>query len=358
MKDSSPAGARDEAVPLIDLRAWAAGDADQRSTIAIAVDEACRNSGFFQVVGHGVPERLIHDALAAADEFFGLPLSAKRQSAPTEDHVNRGFLALGSEALSYSIGVDAPADVREAFVVGHDGAPPPGHEADPYHVFASNLWPTAPTGLRPALTAYFAAVAELAGTLLDVYAAALRLPPAYFRDFNDHPTQTLRVNYYERLAAGEEMAAGQQRLGAHTDYGITTVLYADRVPGLERLDDAGNWMPVLPEPGAFVINLGDLLAQWTNDRWRSTIHRVVPSPDTGRRRSLAFFLDGDYDAVVSCLPSCHDAANPPRYADTTAGAHLAEKLRGTRTHTPATTVDTVGDRIVALRRNERRSDDS
>lgn len=344
-------------VPMIDLRAWATGTPDQRGAIATAVDDACRSTGFFQVVGHGVPQQLIDDALQVADEFFGLPFSAKQQTAPVADHVNRGFLAVGSEALSYSVGVDAPADVREAFVLGPDGPPPAGHEADPYHVFAPNLWPAQPTGLRPALAAYFAAVAELATTLLDIYAVALQLAPGYFRAFNDHPTQTLRINYYECLVDGAELAPGQQRLGAHTDYGITTVLHADRVPGLERLDDAGRWVPVLPGPGAFVINLGDLLAQWTNDRWRSTIHRVVPSPAAGRRRSLAFFLDGDYDAVVSCLPSCHDTGNPPHYSDVTAGAHLAEKLRGARTHTPAAAVDTVGDRIGALRDTERRADD-
>ncbi|MCU1504490.1 MAG: putative Oxidoreductase, 2OG-Fe(II) oxygenase family [Ilumatobacteraceae bacterium] len=345
---SEPASA---IVPVIDLQPWWSGDAAARRGIAAAIDQACRTSGFFQVVGHGIEPVLVAEVLDAVDEFFHLSDGEKREVQPDADHINRGFLPIGSEALSYTVGVGTPADLREAFVLGPDVVPDDEvHRADPYHVFAANLWPARPPAMRPALVAYFDAVSLLASTLIDVYALALDLPDRWFQDFNRHTTETLRVNYYERLADDAPAADGQQRLGAHTDYGITTVLYADRVPGLQLLGADGAWSDVLAEPGAFIVNLGDLLAQWTNDRWRSTVHRVLQLGAHGtRRRSLAFFLDGDYDAVVECLPTCVDDEHPPRYPPTTAGEHLAEKLRGARTLSAVATIDTVGDRITAVR---------
>ena len=250
----------------------------------------------------------------------------------------------------------APQFVRvtrsiQFFVMGPDDVPDDDvHRADPYRVFEPNLWPAAPHTLRSTMRDYFAEIAALAHTLVDIYAIALGLPDDYFRPSLDHSTETLRVNYYERLAPGQAMLDGQQRLGAHTDYGITTVLYADRVPGLQRLGLDGAWHDVLAEPGAFIVNLGDLLAQWTNDRWRSTVHRVVSLGEQGaRRRSIAFFLDGNYDATVTCLPTCCDDSRPAKYPPTTAGEHLVEKLRGARTLTKANTTDTVGERMHALR---------
>ncbi len=253
-------------VPVIDISRWSTGSDDDRRTIAAAVHAACRTVGFFQIVGHGFPADVLERALADVDEFFALPLADKMRSAPPSDDVNRGFLPLGSEALSYTAGVDAPVDLREAFVVGPDVVPDDDvHRGNPYGVFTPNIWPDQPAGLRPAMTAYFDAVTVVARTLVDIYAIALGLPEGWFRSATDHSTETLRVNYYERLGATATVSDGQQRLGAHTDYGITTVLYADSEPGLQLLGSDGRWHDVIAEPGAFVINLGDLLAQWTND---------------------------------------------------------------------------------------------
>ena len=145
-------------------------------------------------------------------------------------------------------------------------------------------------------------------------------------------------------------------MGAHTDYGIVTVLYGDRVPGLEIVGPDGEWTPVVPEQGLFLINLGDLLAQWTNDRWRSTVHRVVPPEGDGpaRRRSAAFFHDGNYDAWVSCLPTCLAEGEAPRYPAVRAGEHLTAKLLSARTRSSAPRDgihDTVGDRLETVTRS-------
>ncbi len=161
----------------------------------------------------------------------------------------------------------------------------------------------------------------------------------------------MRVNNYERRPGDPDPLEGQMRMGAHTDYGIVTVLYADAVPGLQILAPDGSWQDVVPAPGALLVNLGDLTAQWTNDRWRSTLHRVRPAapdaPDGRHRRSVALFLDGNYDAVIECLPTCRRDGEPTRYPPVTAGEHLIAKVLGPRTLSASAATDTTGDRLRA-----------
>ena len=165
-------------------------------------------------------------------------------------------------------------------------------------------------------------------------AVALGLDEWFFTRFQDHSLDVLRMNNYEPPAQTTVIEPGQAGMGAHTDYGIVTVLWADPILGLQILDTEGAWHDVVPAPGALLVNLGDLLARWTNDRWISTLHRVLPPTDaTGtlvRRRSAAFFHDGNADAVISCLPGCATAENPARYESVTVADHLAAKLGGSR----------------------------
>jgi isopenicillin N synthase-like dioxygenase len=247
---------------------------------------------------------------------------------------------------------DAPPDLFEAFNIGPDHRPEgdPVPEADAARIFAPNVWPQRPPGFRAALLAYFEAMQDLAHRLTTLFALALGLDADFFEDKTDHSTDTLRVNHYERSVAEPAPLAAQLRMGAHTDYGIVTVLYADAVPGLQIVGPEGNWHDVLPPDGTFLVNLGDLLAQWTNDRWRSTLHRVVPpDPSTSgaaRRRSAAFFHDGNYNALIECLPTCQSADNPPRYPPVLAGEHLMAKLLGPRTLTASDATSTAGNRPV------------
>jgi len=139
------------------------------------------------------------------------------------------------------------------------------------------------------------------------------------------------------------------RMGAHTDYGSITILLADRVPGLQ-LRRGGEWHDVLPPADGFLVNIGDLLAEWTNDRWHSTLHRVVPPPGVAdgvddepvRRRSIAWFQQPNWDAVIECLPACHDESNPPRYRPVTSGEHLMAKLMGPRLLRPSVATPVAG----------------
>jgi len=287
--------------------------------------------------------------LAATDEFFALPLEVKLAYRSPGPHINRGYAAKGTEGLTYSLGVTGrPADLFEAFNIGPENAPPGlGLAARPE--FAPNIWPSEPAPLRPGLVGYFEEVAALCHRVTRLLAVALDLDEGFFEDKTDHSTNTVRVNHYERGPGEPEPIEGQQRMGAHTDYGIVTILYADPVPGLQIVGPDGQWHDVQPPEGAFLCNLGDLLAQWTNDRWRSTLHRVVPplgsSTGPAVRRSVAFFHDGNYDAVVECLPTCCSADDPPRYPPVVAGEHLRAKLQGPRTLTRSAATDTAGRRL-------------
>ncbi len=331
-----------DAVPVIDIEGWWSGDAPARARIAAAFDEACRETGFLQVVGHRVDDRVRARAFAAADAFFALSDAEKRRVEPPSRAVNRGYSARHSESLAYTLGETRPADLAEAFIVGNDHAANPLVTAgDPYYEaerdrsFAANLWPARPAGFRDAVWAYFWAARSLSHTLADIAALALGLDEEFFRKYLDRSIETMRINRYERLADEIVLDPGQMGLGAHTDYGILTVLMADAVSGLQVVGRNGAWHDVVPLPEGFVINLGDAMAVWTNDVWTSTIHRVIPAATPGAppRRSFAFFQDGNHDVLMQCLPTCCSVDRPARYEPVTLGEHVTTKILGGRSLT-------------------------
>ena len=178
--------------------------------------------------------------------------------------------------------------------------------------------------LRVVWTAYFVACQALASELTRMFAVALGMPADFIFDKIHRAACVMRANNYERRSHHADPDPGQVRMGAHTDYGVCTILLADPVAGLQIVGPDGAWRDVLPEPGTFLVNLGDLLAEWTNDRWRSTLHRVVPPTIAGpaRRRSVAFFQEANYDALVEVMPTCVGDDNPARYTPVIAGEHL------------------------------------
>lgn len=331
VKDAPAAGFR---IPVIDIGAFIAGDAEQRAAVAAQVDQAARAVGFMQITGHGIPGSAAAGLAQAIDAFFALPMPRKMVSRPASVESNRGYSPPKSERLSYSLGVTSAADLFEAFNVGTQASDYPALNLSP-RVYAENVWPPELDGFRAQVQTWFDHCGALARRMTRVFALALNLPDDYFAPFDDHSVDMLRLNHYQLPPGGVELEPGQLGMGAHTDYGIVTILWADDVsPGLQVMDRAGAWHDVAPAPGALLVNLGDLLARWTNDRWLSTMHRVLAPVDAQRRllrrRSAAYFHDGNADAVIRCLPGCADAAHPPLYAPVTVAEHLAAKLAGSR----------------------------
>lgn len=310
-------------VPTVDL------DRDP-DVVARELDEVCRQIGFLQIVGHGVADDASDRAWDAAVAFFDLPLTERMAVASPHPGYPYGYSAFAGEALSRSRGSAAAADLKEVFNAGPVD-PPLHRRPDPAEeiVYSASLWPAALPELELAWTEYYRVMLALSGRLMSLFARALQLPAGYFVPSIDHSPSALRANNYP--AQQRAPAPGQLRAGAHTDYGTLTMLRQDLVGGLEVTGGQGRWVGVESVPGAFVVNVGDLLARWTNDRWRSTLHRVVNPADEQvarqRRQSLAFFHNANWDAEVACLPTCGNTGGPPKYEPVLAGPHLMDKYR-------------------------------
>jgi isopenicillin N synthase-like dioxygenase len=319
-------------IPVIDISGWSGGEPAVRRAIASSVDDAASTVGFMQITGHGIPGEAATRLAAAMDSFFSLPRADKGRLCPPTPDINRGYSAPRSERLSYSLGVPSPDDLFEAFNVGRQATDLPGLDLPPA-IYATNIWPARPAEFRPDVEAWFGHLSALAHLLTTIFATALGLDHDYFRPFTDHSVDVLRMNNYAVPAGAVCLEPGQLGMGPHTDFGIVTILWADPLPGLQVLDDAGEWHDVMPRAEALLVNLGDLLARWTNDRWRSTMHRVLAPIDAAghpfRRRSAAFFHDGNADAVVASLPTAAGEGRDP-YEPISVADHLAAKLGGSR----------------------------
>lgn len=331
---SSPVHVAAFEVPTVDISSYVSGGSDQqRAATAAAVDRACRTVGFIQIVGHGVPSAAIEGLTSAMDDFFDLPLARKKESVVAG--VNRGYSAPKTEQLSLSLGVESATrmnDFFEAFNIGQGVDAYPDLDLPSEH-YADNVWPAGVAGFPERTSAWFAEAGRVARALTAIFADALGLPAGYFTGYTDHSLDVLRMNNYA-LPPGEiELDGDLTGMGEHTDYGIVTVLWADQVAGLQVLATDGSWHDVMPAPEALLVNLGDLTARWTNEVWRSTLHRVKPPVVDGRierRRSAAYFHDGNVDAVIATLPGVVGPGEVELYPPVSVAEHISAKLNGSR----------------------------
>jgi isopenicillin N synthase-like dioxygenase len=326
-------------VPIINIGPTVAASPRTRRAIAREIAAACENVGFFMVTGHGIPRSLVDEVDGLSRTFFDLPLEEKlRIEVPPGRH--RGYRGVGAantakatktgEGRSATVAEPPLPDLRETLFAGAEPVP-----HDPYYsrpganrFFQQNLWPERPAGMERAFKAYYDACTRLSACLMQLFALALELPETFFDDKIDrHVTALNSVHYPKQTSPARP---GQFRSGAHTDFGSLTVLATDGTPGGLQVQLDGTWHDVTPNPEAFIINLGDLMARWTNDRWRSTFHRVInPPPElaaSSRRLSLVYFHQPNFDARIECLPSCIAPGEQPKYAPTTSGEHLVAQL--------------------------------
>jgi isopenicillin N synthase-like dioxygenase len=315
-------------VPIIDLAPYFGGTPQGKAEIAKQVDEACRSIGFLVITNHGIPAELIARVSQLSRQFFDMPLAEKRKvDRPRQDAV-RGYSAVGEEGLSYSLEEAAPGDLKESFSIGPSNVPNDdyhrGPAAGPH--FEPNSWPPI-DGFREAYESYFEAMSDLSRSLMRIFALGLSLDEPFFDDKIDKHISMFRVLSYPPQR--EAPLPGQLRAGAHSDYGSLTIVLPDD-KGLQVFNKAGQWVDVPQVEGGLVVNIADLMMQWTNDQWVSTLHRVVNPPfevaSTNRRQSLVFFHQPNYDAMVECLPSCLAPGEQPKYAPISSGDHLTSKF--------------------------------
>jgi isopenicillin N synthase-like dioxygenase len=338
-------------VPVVDISAYVRGGTERdRASTAAAMDRACSTVGFIQILGHGIPDAVIQGLKGGVDAFFAQPLEAKKEYRLPAG-VNRGYAPPKSESLSLSAGVESASrmnDFFEAFNIGSQAGDFPDLDLSDAE-YPANVWP-AVDGFRPAIEAYYAEAARVARTLTRVFADALGMPTEHFVPFTDHSLDVMRMNNYALPEGTVDLDGDLTGMGEHTDYGIVTVLWADQVPGLQVVGPDGSWHDVAPLDGALLVNLGDIMGRWTNDRWMSTLHRVKPPIVNGtirRRRSVAFFHDGNAEAVVEALPTCVPAGEEPRYAPMTVIENITAKLAGSRNGQLYAGAGSVAARILA-----------
>jgi isopenicillin N synthase-like dioxygenase len=279
-------------VPVIDITRL------ERSATLAALDTACREWGFFQVVRHGIDDSVIQTLHREMREFFHLPTEAKRAISRTADNP-WGFF--DRELTKNTL------DWKQIY----DFGPVAGTAERPQ-------WPTQRPDFKPAVMAFYRACETLAHRLLAAVSANLGMPPRHLsRHFIPDHSSYLRLNYYpvcpkpERPAGLCTPRAGHLGVNHHTDAGALTLLLQDCQPGLEVLKD-DVWHLVEPRDDALVINLGDIVQVWSNDRYQAALHRVIASEKT-ERFSAPFFLNPSYSTDYAPLPSTTDETNPPHY---------------------------------------------
>ena len=299
-------------IPAVDLRDWTSGGPDDRARIARTVDEGLQTAGFLLVTGHGVDPGLRSRIRESARAFFRMPARTKR--AYEAKVGGRGWLGPGAEANGHAEGTETPPDLKESLTFAtHEPFEDPVVNAEWY---APNVWPAEVPELKGLCQEYLERMAGLEKQLLALLGEALGVGPDFFARHMDHPTYGFNINWYPGTEVVGEPQPGQFRIGPHTDFGTVTIL--DRQAGrggLQVHTDAGGWEDAPYDPGAFTVNIGDLLARWTGDRWRSGRHRVLPPPPDAPAEelmSLVYFGECTPGTLVESLPApVGRVAHPP-----------------------------------------------
>jgi isopenicillin N synthase-like dioxygenase len=304
-------------LPLIDMSGVREGDQASIRRAGDAIRQACSDIGFFYIINHGVSQAVIDRAMAAAKTFFAYPAETKRQVAVNKRH--RGWHALGG-ALMYEA---TKPDLKEFFSIGLELP-----EDDPSVMAGEalrgpNQWPAFMPELEAALAEYYAEIGKAGADLLVAVATGLGIESDFFSGKYDKPLQRTQMVYYPPHPPLAE--ADQFGVAPHTDYGCITLLYQDNSGGLQVRELSSNsWIDATPIPGSLVVNVGDLLAHWSNNRFRSTLHRVI-NKSGHERYSIATFYDPTYSAVVDPCDLGIDAASS-LYPPVAAGDYILKRI--------------------------------
>ena len=294
--------------------------------LAKKLDKICRNSGFIFISNHGIKESVIKNIWTVVDDFFDKDKAFKNLVSIPYKGYPYGYMSVGKEALAMSKGNYTPHDLKESFNGGPIIKPDNIVDNDALDFcYAPTLWPKIHR-FKSSWCKYYKEMEHLSKRIMNAFAVALNLPENYFDNFINEPISALRALNYPIVK--NNILPDQQRAGAHTDYGSLTILlpkYSSE--GLQILNKKQNWIDVEAISGTFIINLGDLMARWTNDRWVSTLHRVISKDSNKARKSLAFFHQPNWNAEIKCLETC--TKNKIKYKPIKSGPYLMSKFKST-----------------------------
>lgn len=298
--------------PMLDVSRWFAGDEAELPRLGQDLRYAFENVGFYYLRGHGIPQSLVDAVFAEAERFHAQPMEAKLALRINEHNI--GYMPMGgSLARSSQVNNNTRPSVNEAFFLRRERTPDDPDVIANRKLRGLNQWPPNLPGFRDTVLAYMNAMEQLGRRMVRVYAVALGLPAGHFDPMFETPNMIQRLTHYPPMDNPEE---NEFSIAPHTDSGFATFLAPSAVEGLSvRLPDM-TWVDAPSIPGAFVVNGGDLLKRWTNDRFLSTPHRVVHTG--GRHRyAIPYFFDAHPDTLIECLPTCQSADNPPKYPPVT-----------------------------------------
>jgi isopenicillin N synthase-like dioxygenase len=322
-------------LPVIDFAPLAGKNESAIERMAKEVHDACRDIGFLTIVNHPVPPQKIREIFRQSARFFTLPLEAKMKSYMGHSNLFRGYLPMdepgkqkayrGKAIEGFQPHLD-PARMKarkphknEAFQISIElpDDDPDVKAGKPLH--GTNQWPDNLPGFREALLDYHTTITEFTALLASVFARGLGLEKNYFAQFYRKPLIQLRLLHYLSQDQQAALEGGDSR--AHQDAGGFTMLQQDDVGGLEIKSKSGEWLFVPPVENAFVVNIGDSMRLWTNNRFASTLHRVVNH--YGRERySVGVFANPDYDTIIKPLSTCVDPEHPPTFDKMLSGEAL------------------------------------
>jgi len=295
-------------IPILDVSRYFAGDMDDLLRLGAELRDAFEKVGFWFLRGHGVPRSLIDTMFSECERFHAQPMENKLALRINEHTI--GYMPMGgSIARSSKVNNNTKPSVNAAYFVRRERTPNDPDVIAGKRFRGLNQWPADLPGFRDNVLTYMTAMEQLGKRLVRIYAVALDLPPDYFDPMFEKPNMIQRMTYYPPRPSYED---NEFSIAPHTDSGFMTLLAPSAVPGLSiRLPD-GTWFDAPSDPEAFVVNGGDILRRWTNDRFLSTPHRAMNT--SGRARyAIPFFFDTHPDTLMSCLPSCRSRENPPKY---------------------------------------------
>jgi isopenicillin N synthase-like dioxygenase len=295
-------------IPVLDAAPYLAGAPGALDQLAADLRYAFENVGFYYLCSHGIDPAQIRAVFAEAERFHAQPLEAKLALRINEHNI--GYMPMkGSVARTSKVNTNTRPSVNEAFFLRRERAPDDPDVLANVKLRGMNRWPADLPGFRDTVLGYMNAMEQLGRRLVPVYARALDLPADYFDAMFEKPNVIQRLSHYPAQPRYED---NEFSIAPHTDSGFMTLLAPNAVPGLSiRLPD-GTWFQAPGLPDAYVVNGGDILRRWTNDRFLSTPHRVIN--EAGRARyAIPFFFDPHPDTLIECLPSCQGPGNPPKY---------------------------------------------
>lgn len=311
-------------IPLIDLSdALASGDTGSHH-VAQQLRTAAMATGFFYIQNHGIGADMLARQFELTRAMMGLPLATRQALSASNSKTMRGFMALGAQTLDET----ANADLNECFYCGMAYPADHPYVLAGYQTYGGNQWPAELPHAAAQCEAYIQALLALSRRLMQLVALSLDLPEAYFDATSQSPMVTLRMLRYPPHPPGaDERTFGA---GAHTDWGALTLLAQDGHGGLEVALPDGSWLAAPPLPGAFIVNLGDMMPRWTNGLYRSSLHRVRNTLSNGAARySIPFFYEPDYMARIEAVPGTLAAGEKPLFEPCTAGEHLKQMYQKT-----------------------------